>query len=245
MPPQTLLLPGILTPAEDRYRPLIAALGRDAEAIPKELEVYAPGRSASYGIRDELDGIDRAADAAGFETFHLVGHSAGGAIALAYVAARPGRVRTLALDEPATDFSPEAQEAVAADARASAKGGPGAFAARLVRPGVRVPEPAAAPPVDRVVGAATFSRALLRHRIDPRAFPRFPGPVLFTMGTDSDLRWERMAERLQDSFGTFTVHRDAGRNHLEPGFVADPGAAASRLLALWRSSRGDPWPASP
>jgi pimeloyl-ACP methyl ester carboxylesterase len=35
----------------------------------------------------EVDGIDRAADDEGFDRFHLYGHSGGGAMALAFVAA--------------------------------------------------------------------------------------------------------------------------------------------------------------
>jgi pimeloyl-ACP methyl ester carboxylesterase len=76
--------------------------------VLKDLEVYrdlAPPED--YSITTEIDGLDRTADEAGFNRFHLYGHSAGGAIALAYVAARPHRVLSLAVDEPAMDFTEE------------------------------------------------------------------------------------------------------------------------------------------
>ncbi|MDF3043382.1 MAG: alpha/beta fold hydrolase, partial [Thermomicrobiales bacterium] len=75
-----IFLPGIVMPAALRYAPLIAALGDSARAVTKELEVYrAEVPPAGYAIEDEVEGISRAADAAGCDRFHLYGHSAGGA----------------------------------------------------------------------------------------------------------------------------------------------------------------------
>ena len=78
-------------PAALRYAPLIKELGDSTRALAKELEVYAAATPpAGYAIECEVEGISRAADAAGFDRFHLYGHSAGGACALAYAAAPPG-----------------------------------------------------------------------------------------------------------------------------------------------------------
>jgi pimeloyl-ACP methyl ester carboxylesterase len=104
-----IFLPGIIAPAALRYQPLFEALGDDVDAVPKDLEVYG-GSSVpppGYSLDTEIDGIARVADEHGFDRFHLYGHSGGGACALAYTAVHPERVLTLALDEPATDFSPE------------------------------------------------------------------------------------------------------------------------------------------
>src|SRR5207245_2491274 len=102
-----IFLPGILMPAALRYGPLLAELSDSMRGVTKDLEVYATGTPReNHSIEDELEGISRAADAAGFEEFHLYGHSGGGACALAYVATFPERVLSLAIDEPATDFSP-------------------------------------------------------------------------------------------------------------------------------------------
>jgi pimeloyl-ACP methyl ester carboxylesterase len=113
---QALFLPGIILPAALRYARLFEALGSEVNAIAKELEVYASDRPPDgYDISMEVEGISRAADAAGFDRFHLYGHSAGGAIALAYAATYPRRLQSLALDEPASDFSDEDRRFFAAE----------------------------------------------------------------------------------------------------------------------------------
>src|ERR1041384_7193649 len=91
-----LFPPGIIAPAAIRYAPLLARLS-GVEALTKDLEVYAsdaPPRDFSIAL--EVAGVERAADAAGFARFHLYGHSGGGAVALAYAAAHPERVLSLA-----------------------------------------------------------------------------------------------------------------------------------------------------
>jgi len=42
---RVILLPGIVLPAELAYSALIAAVGPDVEAAPKDLEVYATRRA--------------------------------------------------------------------------------------------------------------------------------------------------------------------------------------------------------
>lgn len=112
-PPLAVLLPGILMPAFLRYAPLIDALGQDVRAVPKELEVYASDQPPDdYSITTELDGLDRFLDERGVDAAHLYGHSAEGSVALAYAAARPERVLSLAMDEPASDFSAEDRAAL-------------------------------------------------------------------------------------------------------------------------------------
>src|SRR6266700_2807185 len=65
-------------------------------------------------MHTEVEGILRVADEAGFEQFHLGGYSGGGASALAFCAAYPERLLSLALNEPAwagnEGLSPEEQE---------------------------------------------------------------------------------------------------------------------------------------
>jgi pimeloyl-ACP methyl ester carboxylesterase len=99
---RVILLPGIVLPVEPAYGALIAALGSDVEAVAKDLEVYAtPEPPEDYSLEDEIAGVLREADAHGWERFHLVGYSGGGAAALAFAAARPERLASLALLEPA------------------------------------------------------------------------------------------------------------------------------------------------
>src|SRR5438045_4067123 len=102
MGPRAILLPGGVMPADLAYGALIEALGDDVEAIAKDLEVYAgPEPPPGYTLDNEIDGIARAAGGAGFERFHLVGYSGGGAASLAFAAKHPERLMSLALLEPA------------------------------------------------------------------------------------------------------------------------------------------------
>src|ERR671911_2917051 len=98
---RVILLPGIVLPVEPAYGALIAALGPEIEAVAKDLEVYAtPTPPEDYSLEVEIAGVLREADAHGWERFHLVGYSGGGAASLAFAAARPERLASLALLEP-------------------------------------------------------------------------------------------------------------------------------------------------
>ena len=99
---QALLLPGVVLPARLAYPAVIAALGTEVDARYKELEIYATQTPEDGGFLDrEVAGVLAFADAVGFERFHLVGYSAGGASALAFCAAHPERLVSLTLNEPA------------------------------------------------------------------------------------------------------------------------------------------------
>ena len=70
-----IFLPGIIAPAAIRYARLVACLA-DVDAVTKDLEVYATETPPlGYSIAMEVAGVDRAADAARFDRFHLYGHS--------------------------------------------------------------------------------------------------------------------------------------------------------------------------
>src|SRR5258705_5024065 len=97
-----VLLPGVVLPAELAYAALIEALGAGAEAEAKELALYSTGQPpAGYTLDLEVDGILSSAEQAGFERFHLVGYSGGGAASLAFAAKHPQRLLSLGLMEPA------------------------------------------------------------------------------------------------------------------------------------------------
>ena len=113
-PFRVILLPGSVLPAELAYGSLVAALGSDADAVAKDLEVYATKEAPlDYDLDLEVAGVEREAAARGWERFHLVGYSGGGAAALAVVARHPERLSSLALLEPAWagrwDLSPAEQ----------------------------------------------------------------------------------------------------------------------------------------
>jgi pimeloyl-ACP methyl ester carboxylesterase len=173
-----IFLPGILVPAAVRYRPLLDRLS-GVNALLQDLEIYATGQpSDGYSVSDEIRGIDTAADQAGLEQFHLYGHSAGAACALAYAAVHPHRVLSLALDEPATDFTPADRadpryQEIDATAALPAPASIAAFMRPVVAPGVPPPAPPDGPPpewmADRPAALPVFADALRQHRVDPAA----------------------------------------------------------------------------
>jgi pimeloyl-ACP methyl ester carboxylesterase len=84
------------------YADLVAAFGDSATPLVKDLEVYADERPPpDFSLETEVEGIARAAHVSGFDRFHLVGYSAGGASSLAFAARHPERLLSLALLEPA------------------------------------------------------------------------------------------------------------------------------------------------
>lgn len=99
---RAILLPGGVLPAEPACRKLLDELGGEADARIKDLKVYATDRPpADFSLDTEVRGIASFADEAGFDRFHLVGYSGGGASSLAFTAQHPDRVLSRALLEPA------------------------------------------------------------------------------------------------------------------------------------------------
>jgi pimeloyl-ACP methyl ester carboxylesterase len=237
-----VLLPGIILPAALRYAPLLTALGDTVRPLVKDLEVYAtPRPTREYTIAQEVAGISRAADAAGFERFHLYGHSAGGACALAYLAAHPERVRSLALDEPASDFSPEEQATLRARLRELDGLAPEArmraFLQWQLAPGV---EPPAAPPGpapdwmhSRPAGIEAFIDAVLRYDLPAERLRSFAGPVYYSYGSLSNPSWLVMHDRLAALFTDFTAEEYVGVHHLTTSHQSDPARVATALRRLW------------
>jgi pimeloyl-ACP methyl ester carboxylesterase len=237
-----MFLPGIIMPAVLRYAPLLEALGDAARAMTKELETYKvdtppPG----YAIECEVEGISRAADAAGFDRFHLYGHSAGGACALAYVAAHPERVLSLALDEPASDFGPEDRSALQKDLDGIA-GRPAdemlsAFLQLQLAPGVDPPSrPPGSPPewmASRPGGIDAFTGALFRYQHSPELLRAFGRPVYYSYGSLSHPRWSAMRDRLAGIFPDFSSERYEGFHHLETSHQRAPARVAAALRRLW------------
>src|SRR5438445_13639376 len=96
------MLPGGVLPADLAYEALLKELGDGVNAVAKELEVYrGDAPPAGFTLEVEVDGILRFAEEVGFDRFHLLGYSGGGASSLAFAAAHSGRLRSLALLEPA------------------------------------------------------------------------------------------------------------------------------------------------
>ena len=246
---RVMLLPGIVLPAELAYGALIAALGPDVDAVAKDLEVYAtPEPPDDYSLEIEIAGVLREADARGWERFHLVGYSGGGAASLAFAAARGDRLESLALLEPAWagtwDLSPAERalwvEQDGIEALPSELLMP-SFMRLQLRPGVPIPEP---PPGDpppwmakRPAGIRAILRAFKQHDLDRETLRVFDRPVYFALGALSNPdHYEEIAKRLAGVFRDFELEVFEDRHHFDPPHRVEPERVASSLKELWRRS---------
>jgi pimeloyl-ACP methyl ester carboxylesterase len=242
---RVVLLPGAVLPAEPAYTALLEALGDRVEAVAKDLEVYAGDRPpADFGLDTEVRGILRKADAPGFDRFHLVGYSAGGASAVAFAAQHGERLLSLALLEPAwagNERTPP-EEALAERLRALAPLPADEFMAGFIRlqlaPGVEAPpRPDGHPPpwlAKRPAGARAFIDAFDHGALDLAALRAFDRPVYFALGGRSNPDYfGRMAERLAAIFPDFTIETFPERHHFDPPHRIEPERLAGSLLAVW------------
>jgi pimeloyl-ACP methyl ester carboxylesterase len=245
-PWQVILLPGGVLPAEPAYRDLLRELDGEVDSRPKDLEVYAgDAPPAGYSLDLEADGIERLADAAGFDRFHLVGYSAGGASSLAYTLRHPDRLLSLALMEPAfagwQRMTPEEHahmerfQAIVALPDAEMMS---AFQRLQIAPGVDpVPPPPGPPPpwmAKRPAGLGAILAAFFAGDMDLDALGRFDGPVYFALGGRSHPDYyARMSARLAPVFPDFTLERFEDRHHFDPPHRAEPARLAASLRALW------------
>jgi pimeloyl-ACP methyl ester carboxylesterase len=244
---RVILLPGILLPAEPAYGALIAALGSDVEAVAKDLEVYAtPEPPEDYSLEVEIAGVLREADAHGWDRFHLVGYSGGGASSLAFAAAKPERLASLALLEPAWagNWDLSAAEKALWLEHDRVKTLPDdqlmrAFMQFGLKPGVPLPAP---PPGDpppwmakRPAGIRAIQRAFERSDLDREALRRFDRPVYFALGALSNPdQYEEIAKRLSGVFPDFELEVFEERHHFDPPHRLEPERLANSLMTLWR-----------
>jgi len=248
---EVVLLPGGILPAEPAYAALLAALGSDVDARLKDLEVYAtdaPPRD--YSMATEVAGIVRVADEAGFDRFHLVGYSGGGAASLAFAAMQGERLLSLALMEPA--FAGWQRMTAAERAHFErfrsllgmdeAKVFP-AFQKLQLAPGVDppAPPPGPAPPwmANRPSGIRAILQTFLATDLDLDALRSFAKPVWFAVGGRSHPDYyPLMAERLAGLFPDFTIERFPERHHFDPPHRIEPERVAASLRSLWSRAEG-------
>ncbi len=240
-----IFLPGIIQPAVIRYAPLLAELGDSVRASLKELEVYnltppPPG----FGMEVEVAALAAAADRAGLAKFHLYAHSGGGAVALAFTSAHPDRVLSLAVDEPAFDYTDEGRKELApylSDLEESLLANPREampkFIQRDLQPGVDFSPPAGVPPPlpNRPAGVVVYLRAFQKYRIDFQALRSFNRPVLYTRGTLSADRFEASSRRLAAIFPDYKEVVFEGLSHIHTSHQAEPARVAGLLRDLWHS----------
>ena len=242
-----ILLPGIVLPAELAYGALIAALAPGVDAVAKDLEVYATHEPAEdYDLDAEIAGVLRAADARGWERFHLVGYSGGGAASLALAAVNPERLASLALLEPAWaghwDLSPAEAALWLEYPRLETLPPEQAMASFMrlgVKPSVTLPAPPAGDPppwmLKRPAGIRAILHAFEREDIDREALRRFERPVYFALGALSNPdQYEEIAKRLGNVFPDFQLEVFEDRHHFDPPHRIEPDRLARSLEALWR-----------
>ncbi len=237
-----VFLPGTIAPAEVRYRALLDRLP-GVNPVLKDLHVYSSDEPPpGYSIQDEIDSIEKATNDAGLERFHLYGHSGGGACALAYGVAHRERVLSLAVDEPATDFtsadlSDPYYDEIDEAARLPQPESVAAFLRLQVAPGVALPPPPDGPPPpwmsQRPAGLRVFAEAIRRHHLEPAEYAEFDQPVLFTLGSLTHPRWRTMRDRLQRCFPNFAPEEFSGLHHLNTSHQAEPDRTAALLSDFW------------
>ena len=250
-----ILLPGGVVPAGPAYGGLLAELGDAVDARPRDLEVYAGDTPpADYSLATEAAGIERTADEAGFERFHLVGYSAGGASSLAFTLDHPERLLSLALLEPAFAgwgrMGPEERrhmEGFRAIAELPDAEMMAAFQRAQIRPGVDlVPPPPGPPPpwmAKRPAGLRAVLGAFFTSDMDLDALARFDRPVYYALGGRSHPDYyARMAQRLATVFPDLTVEVFPERHHFDPPHRIEPARVAASLRALWSRADGEDAP---
>ena len=242
-----ILLPGSVLPGELAYGSWVAALGSAADAVVKELEVYATAEAPpDYTLDHEVGGVLREADERGWERFHLVGYSGGGAAALAFAARHPDRLASLALLEPAwagrRDLGPPEQalwleydrlEALPPDQFMRT------FMRLNVKPGVEPPPPPSGDPppwmAKRPRGIRAFMQTFKTYELDLDVLARFDRPVYFALGGLSNPdQYEEIATRLSRVFPDFELEVFDERHHFDPPHRIEPERLADSLKALWR-----------
>ncbi|MCX2750469.1 alpha/beta hydrolase [Arthrobacter sp. MI7-26] len=245
-PIRVVLLPGSVLPAQPAYGALIEALGPDVDAVAKDLELYdgdepPPG----WSLDTEIDGVLRDAEARGWDTFHLLGYSGGGAASLAFAAKHPERLLSLTLLEPAWagswDWSP-AHAQLWKEYEALETLPPAQFMAAFMRLGVKPdvvlpPPPEGGPPpwmAKRPAGIRAFLRDFKIYDLDRTRLAAFNRPVFLVLGGLSNPDdYGEVAERLSTVFPDFRLEVFPSRHHFDPPHRIEPDRLGGLLREHW------------
>jgi pimeloyl-ACP methyl ester carboxylesterase len=246
MKPPVICVPGSVAPAAQRYQPLQQIVGDAADLHLKDLEVYREANPPSgYSIEEELDAIDRFADANRMDRFHLVAYSGGGFISLAYAGTRPQRMLSLALFEPARipGKLSDQEHAFFAGLERKLAGLEGSefmatFIREQVKPRVPVPPPSPDPVSpemqNRPAGIAALIRAFDAFRFNRELLAACPFPVYYGYGDLSHPEQALKAGILAQLFADITVQRFSGVHHFVPPAQIYTPVHVAALIDLWR-----------
>jgi pimeloyl-ACP methyl ester carboxylesterase len=242
----TILVPGIITPAEIAFGDLCEKLDNGAKVIAQELAVYdgdepPPG----YSLETEIARVIETADAAGFDRFHLGGYSGGGAIAAAFCAKHPERLASLTLMEPAwlgnegmSQEERRVRRAIDAAMKLPSDQSMPEFVRLNLAPGTPLPPP---PPgtqprwmIKRPKGISAITRAFANHELDRSALRAFDRPVLFILGRLSNPSlYGEIALRARMLFRNFKLEIFEERHHFDPPHRAEPERLSTFLSDFW------------
>jgi pimeloyl-ACP methyl ester carboxylesterase len=227
--------------SSSQWRALMDRLGDRFRTLAVDL--YGSGRSPQWPggrpmtLADEVALLGPVLGAAG-ERYHLVGHSYGGAVALAAALAAPSRVLSVAVFEPVL-FSllmledpdqPAAREitAVRDDTIAALeRGDPEASGSRFVDywmgPGTwaALPEPRRAGLAAAMGSVRPEWEAAFREPAPLSAFARLDTPVLYLTGSDSPASARGVARILTRTLPRVTAVEVEGVGHMAPVTHAD------------------------
>lgn len=245
-PLRAILLPGSVLPAHLAYGALIDALGPDVDAVAKDLELYDSDQPPDgWTLDNEVEGVLREADTRGWETFHLLGYSGGGAAALALAAKHPHRLLSLALLEAAWAGNwgwSAAHTRLWQDYAELDSLPPGQFMAGFMRLAVKPdvvlpPPPEGDPPpwmTKRPAGIRAFLRTFEDYDLDRGQLAAFRRPVFFALGGLSNPDdFGEIATRLSSVFRDFRLEIFDERHHFDPPHRIEPQRLAALLREHW------------
>lgn len=248
---RVVFLPGGVTPVQLSYAPVLAELNGEVDPVLKELAVYeSDAPPPDYSIHLEVVALRDRVDRLGLERFHLVGFSGGGAVALAFAAAYPERLLSLAMFEPANVPGrwDEAEQAFWAEFSTALRDLPPdqmlqEFTRRQVRAGAELPPtPEPAPPwmAARPAGLNAMMQAFLVDDTDRDRLRQLRAPVYLAYGL---LTADYMVHRVQVLAALLPdlwIEAYPGIHHFTPPQRSRPKHYAAALRALWTRAEGLP-----
>jgi pimeloyl-ACP methyl ester carboxylesterase len=248
-PRPVVFVPGVVTPVEHSYAPLLTQLGESIRPILKELEVYATDEPPrDYSIALEVEALRAVIDSEGLDRAHIVAFSGGGAVSLSFAARYPDRLASLAMFEPANvpGVLDEYERAFDEHVRSTLRDLPPeqvlqAFTLLHLRPGVEPPSPPPGPEPEwmakRPAGIDAMTKAFQNDVADRDALRNCRFPVYLAYGL---LTGEYMVHRVQVLAALLPdvwIEAYPGIHHFGPPQRTQPARYAHSLRTLW--SRAD------
>ena len=235
---------GAVAPAAWTYARLQRLLGERASLVLMDLVGYIEPLAVDYGLHSEVEAITRAANAGGFHRFHLVGYSAGGAVALACALTYSERVSSLTLIEPAWigNHAWDPLEMVYLSNVDRAMQLPVAQRGRALLVAMSPPEidpsTIATPDwlMERAVGFASIWQGFREATLDMKSLQSFPAPVYLPVGGKSHPRFLLAARWLASLLPRSRVDVYQNQNHLEAPPIRETERFIRVVHPLWVAS---------